>query len=115
MQTISDFIYDLDSERGNIVINTSIYNIEAIHAATYQFLAWYHILINPGSAGNSVTVIFEARTKNIDIKEDIKDFVNALVDHQIRYQLDKNNGKIRELIVAHAFSPLDINKEANSL
>ena len=113
MQTISDFIYGLDSGHGNITINTSIYNIEAIHTATYQFTGGYHILIAPNT-DNSVMVIFEAKSKDMDIEKDIKDFANALIDHQVRHRLDKTNGKIRELIVAHAFSPLDLQKETNS-
>ena len=91
-----------------------IYSLEAIHAATYPFTDSYHILITP-SADNSVTVIFEAKNETRDISEDLKDFANALIDHQVRYQLDKRNGKIRDLIVAHAFSPVDLHKETNSL
>ena len=114
MQAISDLICDFGSGRGNITVNTSIYCLEAIQAATYQFTGSYHILITP-NVDNSVTVIFEAKDKASDVSEDLKDFANALIDHQVRHQLDKINGRIRDLIVAHAFSPLDLQKEANSL
>jgi len=114
MQTISDLICDFGSGRGNITINTGIYSLEAIHATTYQYTGNYHVLITP-NADNSVTVIFEAKDKTKDISDDLKDFANALIDHQVRLQLDKTNGKIRDLIVAHAFSPLDLNKEIKSL
>jgi His-Xaa-Ser system protein HxsD len=62
-----------------------------------------------------VTVIFEAKDKARDVSEDLKDFANSLIDHQLRVQLDKTNGKIRDLIVAHAFSPLDLNEGIKSL
>jgi His-Xaa-Ser system protein HxsD len=114
MQAISDLICDLGSGRGNITVNTGVYSLEAIHAATYQFTGSYHILITP-NVDNSVTVIFEAKDKGGDVSEDLKDFTNTLIDHQVRYQLDKTNGRIRDLIVAHAFSPLDLRKEADSL
>jgi His-Xaa-Ser system protein HxsD len=114
MQAISDLICDFGPGRGNIVVNTSIYNLEAIHAATYQFTSSYHVLITPG-ADDSVTVILEAKDKGRDVSEDLKEFANALVDHQVRHQLDKINGRIRDLIVAHAFSPLDLHKEVDSL
>ena len=114
MQAISDFICDLGSGKANITINTSIYTIEAIHAATYQFTGSYHAIVTP-NGDNSVTVIFEAKDKARDVSEDLKDFANALIDHQVRHQLDKINGRIRDLIVAHAFSPLDLYKEENSL
>ncbi|MFA5182509.1 MAG: His-Xaa-Ser system protein HxsD [Syntrophales bacterium] len=114
MQAISDFISDSGSGRANIVVNTNIYSIEAIHAASYQFTGSYHVLITP-NAENSVTVIFEAKDKTMNVIEDLKDFANSLIDHQVRVQLDKTNGKIRDLIVAHAFSPLDLHEEAKSL
>ena len=114
MKAIVDFICDSGSGRGNITVSTNIYSVEAIHAATYQFTGSYHVLITPNS-DNSVTVIFEAKDKARDVSEDLKEFANSLTDHQTRLHLDKTNGKIRDLIVAHAFSPLDLNKEIRSL
>lgn len=114
MQAISDVIRDLGSGCGNITVNIGVYNLEAIHAATYKFTENYHIIVSPG-ADNWVTVIFEAKSAARDVNEDLKDFADALIDHQVRYQLDKANSKIRDLIVAHAFSPLDLHKEAGSL
>jgi His-Xaa-Ser system protein HxsD len=114
MQAISDFICDSDAGRVNITVKTSVYSLEAIHAATYKYTGSYHVLITP-NADDSVTVIFEAKDKAKDISGDIKDFANALIDHQVRLQLDKTNGKIRDLIVTHAFSPLDLKKEIKSL
>ncbi len=113
MQAMSDFICDSGSGRANITLSTNVYSLEAIHAATYDFTDSYHVLITP-NADNSVTVIFEAKGKARDVREDLKEFANSLVDHQIRVRLDKTNGKIRDLIVTHAFSPLDLNKEVQS-
>jgi His-Xaa-Ser system protein HxsD len=114
MQAISDLICDFGPGRANITVDTNIYNLEAIHAATYEFTDSYHILITP-NADNLVTVMFEAKDKAKDVSEDLKDFANALIDHQVRHRLNKINGRIRDLIVAHAFSPLDLHKETNSL
>ena len=114
MKAISDFISDSSSGRSSITLNTGIYSLEAIHAATYQFTGSYHVLIS-SNADSSVTVIFEAKDKVRDVSEGLKDFANSLIDHQVRMQLDKTNGNIRDLIVAHAFSPLDLNKEIKSL
>jgi His-Xaa-Ser system protein HxsD len=114
MQAISDFISDSGSGRGSITVNTSIYSLEAVHAASYEFTGSYHVLITPNGE-NSVNIIFEAKGKENNVTEDLKEFANSLIDHQVRVQLDKTNGKIRDLIVAHAFSPLDLNKEIESL
>ena len=115
MHSISDYIYDSGAGKGNVTIDTTIYSFEAIHAATYSFIGNYHILVTQGENKNTVVVIFEAINAGRDINIDIKNFCNSLIDYQVRVQLDLTNGKIRDLIVAHAFSPLDLRKEVNTL
>ncbi|MEN6373397.1 MAG: His-Xaa-Ser system protein HxsD [Smithella sp.] len=114
MKSINNFIYDISPTQANITLDISIYAIEAIHAASYAFIDRYHIIIEPES-DKLVMVLFEAKDKTRRITEDIKDFATSLIDHQLRLQLEKTNGKIRDLIVAHAFSPLDLKKEIKSL
>ncbi len=116
METISGLISVIDADRANIIVDSSLYDLDAINAASYAFTSNYHILATHKS-DTSVTVIFELKNKTSkrDIPEDIKEFINAVIDHQIRLQLDRANGKIRDLIVAHAFSPLDLHKETKSL
>lgn len=116
METIFGLISVIDTDHANIVIDSSLYNLEAINAASYAFTNNYHILVTR-KGETSVTVIFELKNKTSrrDVPEDIKEFVNTVIDHQVRLQLDRANGKIRELIVAHAFSPLDLHKETKSL
>ena len=113
MLAISDFICSLEPGKANININTSIYDLAAVHAATYKFTNDFHVFVTPKDA-ESVTVIFEAIGPVVDISTTIKDFINVVADHQLRLQLDRSNGKIRDLIVAHAFSPLDLQKEVQS-
>lgn len=42
-----------------------------------------------------------------DLQRIAETFSEELVDQQVRLDLDKRNGRIREIIVKHAFSPLD--------
>jgi His-Xaa-Ser system protein HxsD len=114
MKAISDFISDFGPGRANITVNTAIYALDAIHAASYPFIAGYHVLITPDADG-SVTVVFEAKGEGRDITADLKEFATSLIDHQVRLRLDQANGKIRDLIVTHAFAPLDLQKEAEAL
>lgn len=116
VEFISDFISVIEHGKANITIDCSIYERDAIHAATYGFTGDYHVL-SKRSANDAVTVIFEAKNSNVgrDIEKDMRDFANAVIDHQVRLQLDRANGKIRDLIVAHAFSPLNLEEEAKCL
>jgi His-Xaa-Ser system protein HxsD len=114
MKKIEDFITEISHKQANLTIDTDIYHIEAIHAAIYGFTDRYHILVTPNE-NHSVTVIFEAKDKNINISDGLKIFITSLADHQIRFQLDRTNQKIRELIVKHAFSPVDLDEEIKCL
>jgi len=116
MKKISDLITIINGEHANINIDNAIYDIEAINAACYSFTDNYHILVTCND-DTSCTVIFELKNKvsNKDIALDIKDFINNVIDHQVRLQLDRANGKLRDLIVRHAFSPIDLKKEVESL
>jgi len=115
METISDSINIIDIDHANIIIDSSLYDMAAINAACYAFTNNYHILVTRKD-DKSVNVIFELKNKasKRNIPEDIKDFVNTVIDHQVRLQLEHANGKIRDLIVKHAFSPLDLKKEIES-
>jgi His-Xaa-Ser system protein HxsD len=77
-------------------VNSGVYNLEAIDAATYQFTDSYLILTTPGT-DNSVRLSSRRKVRARDVNEDLRDFANALVDHQARYQLDKANDRIRGL------------------
>jgi His-Xaa-Ser system protein HxsD len=115
METISGFISVININHANIIIDSSIYDMEAINAACYAFTNNYHVFMTRKD-DKSATVIFELKNKvsQREIQEDIKDFINTVIDHQVRLQLDRANGKIRDLIVKHAFSPLDLKKEIES-
>ena len=115
MRKLSDYLCDLSQGRGNIIVDKTLYDPIAINAAAYPFTVNYNVLVTPGDEHNSVVVIFEAKVEGRDINADLKEYCNSLLDHQVRVQLDACNGKIRDLIVAHAFSPLDLHKEVNSL
>lgn len=116
VKTISELISIIDTDHANIIIDSSLYDIEAINSACYAFTNKYYIIVTPMD-GTSVTVIFELKNKvsQRNISEDIKEFVNTVIDHKVRLQLDRTNGKIRDLIVKHAFLPLDLKKEIESL
>lgn len=114
---ISKFITAIDENNAHIKICTNIYEVAAIQAACYPLIDSFHILIVPENDDTTVSVVFERKNSEYksDISTDIKEFMNSVIDHQLRQTLERSTGKIRDLIVAHAFSPLDIQKEVKSL
>jgi His-Xaa-Ser system protein HxsD len=116
VESISNYISVIRPGCANIMIDSSLYDPEAIHAATYAFTSNYTVIATRKS-DTTILVIFEEidASAQLDIQKDMKELMTAVIDHQLRLQLDRANGKIRELIVAHAFSPLDLHKEAKCL
>jgi His-Xaa-Ser system protein HxsD len=107
MVNFNDIIVITDGFTANIKISTSIYSIEAINEAAYAFTENFNILITKGD-DDQVTIVFESKHNSRDINNDLRGFAQVLHEYQIRHQLDARNGKIREIIVKHAFSQVDL-------
>ena len=89
---------------GSIVIDfdKEIYELDEIKYA-------YNLLKDKCSmiiSDNGDKIRVEIRP-NIESKEMFDTFLSVLSNQQIRSQLLKENGKIRDLIVEHAFKPLE--------
>lgn len=102
-----------------IRLSSSIYEKEAILATTYALSGWCSNQIEPGPNGD-FDVTLELLTNNeIEYRdpEKVKQcFLNELTDQQLRLDLEKKYGPIRELIVRQAFSPLEnLEKEVEKL
>lgn len=94
-------------EDGSIFVELSkeIYHRDAVLKASAKFSDFY-VHISPYSE-YYVGVTFKAKP---DVKADIEsaalNFCNEVLDQQIREDLLKSNGHIRDMIYEHAFSPI---------
>jgi len=105
-------------EEGKLLIKLSreIYEKDAIMAATYKMTGACTILLKP-LGEDTLGAVFEPKGEQNqgELEKIAKEFCNEVLDQQIRLNLEKSTGTIRELIVKHAFSPFDIKKEIKSL
>jgi His-Xaa-Ser system protein HxsD len=106
-------------EDGKILVSLSnaIYEKEAIMVAAYKMTDSCTILIEP-IGNNGISVLFEPKEKQSQesLEKIVRDFCNEVLDQQVRLDLEKRYGKIRELIVEHAFSPIkDLKKSLDEL
>ena len=97
----------LDAGKLRVTLSKEIYEREAVMAAAYKFTDLCTLLIRP-SGEREVDVVFETKAEETiqDLEIVAAKFCNDVLDQQIRLDLDKRYGKIRELIVKHAFSPI---------
>lgn len=107
MINFKDLIIITDGTSANIKVCTSIYSMDAVNEATYAFTDNYNIISTNGG-NDEVIIVFESKNRNRNINEDLKDFMQCLIEHQVRHQLETRNGKIRDIIVRHAFSQVDL-------
>jgi His-Xaa-Ser system protein HxsD len=105
-------------DEGKLLIKLSkeIYQKDAIMAAAYKLTGACTILVKPFDE-DTLGVVFEPKGEQdqSELEKIAKDFCNEVLDQQIRLNLEKSSGIIRDLIVKHAFSPFDLKKEIKSL
>lgn len=100
-------IIELDGERFQVSIDTSLYAKEVITAAVYKFSHLFYIHQQTDASNNTlVNVIFESKDNNTVTKDVPKQFCNELTDQQIRYNTNAQFGHIRDMIVQEAFKPV---------
>ncbi len=86
-----------------ITIDSKLYPLEAIYGASYAFLDKVYIRLS-GDPKGKIIVQIKNKTGNSPkkLKNLADDFTNELINYGLRFQISKNNKKIREYIVGTA-------------
>ncbi len=105
-------------EDGKLLLKLSkeYYLREAVFETAYKFTDKCTILIEPVGDVH-IGVFFEPKREMSleDLNTIAMAFTNEVLDQQVRLDLEARNGRIRELIVRHAFSPVaDLESEINA-
>jgi His-Xaa-Ser system protein HxsD len=102
----------ITTEGHSLLLDTSIYSLEAIKKTAYKFADRTSIIISPGS-DSSVCVVFNFVGQNAknNPEQIISDFCNELLDQDLREIVKKETGALRNVIIAHAFSRTSLVEE----
>ena len=102
----------ITTEGHSLLLDTSIYSLEAIKKTAYKFADRTSIIINPHS-DSSVAVVFNFVGQNAknNPEQIISDFCNELLDQDLREIVKKETGALRNVIIAHAFSRTSLAEE----
>jgi His-Xaa-Ser system protein HxsD len=106
------FVSKIDGGKLLLKLSKQSYENSAVMNAAYKFTHKCSILIEPLEEGY-VGVWFKAKDgQDPGMMSDLlHDFCNEVLDQQVRLDLEKRYGSLRDAIVNHAFQPLsDINK-----
>lgn len=91
-----------------VKINLKLYHNEAITASCYKFSGKY--FVHKELDGDTVIVTLKSKEGNVVTEEVAMKFCNDLIDQQIRIDVNKKFGQIRDLIVEEAFKPVNAKK-----
>lgn len=106
MDTNLEFKASASNKMITVILSKTFYEKGAIFQSAYRFTDRCHIDIKP-SEGDTVTVFFTLKEDYFgDAEHLINDFRNEVIDQQLRLDLEKRYGRLRELIYEHAFSPI---------
>jgi His-Xaa-Ser system protein HxsD len=91
-----------------VTLSKSLYEKEAVFAALYALSGLCRNSVEPAQAGYvKVTLEFLDSCPDADRVKVENQFMNELIDQQLRLDLERRYGPIRRLIVQQAFAPLD--------
>jgi His-Xaa-Ser system protein HxsD len=100
------WIYKIGDGGLEVELSLRLYPQEVIAAALYLFTDRCFIFQRMKD-DDTVYVLFEPRADaTVSLSELVKTFANALIDQQVRFQLNREFGAIREAIVRRAFAPV---------
>jgi len=84
-------------------INPKVYPLEAVYGAAYVFLDRAYVFLDEDSKGRILVSLKGKEKLNKKQLEALKgEFYNELLNYSLRYQISKDNRKIREYIVGRA-------------
>lgn len=88
----------------NFKLNSKIYPLEAILNACYAFIDRAYIFLDNDSKTKNINVSFKGKHKlsEKNLKSLQGEFMNELLHSSLRYNINKNNKKIREYIINRA-------------
>lgn len=96
-----------ENNKSQVDIDLALYDKEAITATCYKYTDRFYIS-QKTIANSIVRVSFESHREEAIKETIIKDFLNELIDQQVRCNVNKQFGYIRDLIVEQAFKPVGI-------
>ena len=98
----------LRSDEGilRVAVDPAVYTKEAILATAYSLTRdWYVTIDATADRATMVSFAPEIPTQTCDTV--VHDFLNQLIDQQLRLQLRHETAELHRLIVSEAFAPLD--------
>lgn len=108
------FIIDCGDDLFHVKLRKAFYEREAVFAAANLFREKFQVRID--SIDDAYVGVWFQKKEDLngyDVKWGLGEFCNEVLDQQVRIDLDKRYGTLRETIYEHAFAPVKDRKAGN--
>jgi His-Xaa-Ser system protein HxsD len=98
--------WTIDGRRIALELDLAVYSIGAIRAASYKFTDRCYVYLALGDAASTVIAVLAAKETSATLPVDslLGEYVNEILDQQIRESLAADFGPLQNLIAAQAFA-----------
>ena len=93
-----------------VQVDLGVYDKDAIIETTYLFTDKYYVNTET-AAGNKAIIRLSPKDQAVRAKDLAEEFMNELVDQQLRLRLRGETAEIRRMIISEAFAPLELPDE----
>ena len=101
----TSFFMEKSNRTGSILASTAFFSRECMLMVSGIHEKEYYISMAP--AGSDVRITMSRKDETPFSEVVLKEFINKLIDYQIRLDLQKEFAEIRKKIVDYAFSPVE--------
>lgn len=91
----------------HLKLDVKLYSRDAILHTTYCFTHKSYINLQKYEEKTALIVFSQKNDNNCDLKLLVKEFLNELIDQQIRVDINNETKDIRKMIISEAFAPLE--------
>ena len=103
MPSFEDLFESVGDGEVSFEINTEVYPVRVILGACYIFIDKAYIYLDQ-AAGSRFKVLMRSKHDKVLAKQMAGEFLNELLNQRLQQEIDRETGRIRELLVAQAFS-----------
>ena len=92
----------------SLTFDVAIYSLEAIERAAYWLTDRCYVKIEELDTGQAIRVRLVSKNAPEDLRAILGEFGNRVLDEQLRRQIARETGAIRDIIVAQAFAEANL-------
>ncbi len=107
MPSFEDVFQEVGDNDVSFEINTEVYPVRVILGACYIFIDKAYIYLDE-AAGSRFRVFMRSKHDKVSTKQIAGEFLNELLNQRLQQEIDRETGRIRELLVAQAFSDFQL-------